>query len=141
MEFQIPKFIERQPRIIWTITFRQFIFLAITAGALGILYLSIRSKTVFWFVASITAFVSFLMVFVKVQGRPFSIFFANLIKYIFNAKLYIWRRKAAPQKLFKKVEMTAVQKKRLQEMRQTPPLKITERSRLRDMANRVETGL
>lgn len=137
MEFQIPKFIERQPRIIWTITFRQFIFLALVAGGLGLLYLMLPSKFLFYLVAILTATFSFALVFVKIQGRPFSIVLWNFLRYSFGSKLYLWKRKAAPPKLLKKIEIPELKK----EEPKGPSLRIAERSRLREMTRRIETGV
>ena len=51
----MPKFIERQPRIIWKITFRQFLFLAGVGGALAFLHMTMKSKALFWLIAIIVS--------------------------------------------------------------------------------------
>lgn len=137
MEFQVPKFIERQPRIVWTITFRQFIFLALTGGALGLLYLMLPSKALFWLITILVAGFSFALVFVKIGGRPFGTVLWNFLRYFIRPRLYLWERRAAPPRLLKRTE--ALGKKREEE--RGPSLKIGERSRLKEMARRVETGV
>ena len=136
MEFLIPKFIERQPRIIWTITFRQFIFLALVGGGLGLLYLMIASKFLFWLIAILTMGFSFAFVFVRIGGRPFGIVLFHFFHYITRPKLYLWQRKAAPPKLLKKAKVPEAK-----EEREGPILKIAEKSRLREMARKIETGV
>lgn len=137
MEFQIPQFIERQPRIIWTITLRQMIFLFLVTGALALVYLVLPSKLLFYFIAIVVAFFCFAIVFVKIHGRPFSTVIWNFLRYIFSSKLYLWQRKTAPPKLLKKVEIPAIKKEEVK----GPVLKIVEKSRLREMARRIETGV
>lgn len=138
MEFQVPKFIERQPRIIWTITFRQFIFLICVAGALGLLYLMVPSKPLFYLVAFLSGIFSFTLVFVKIGGRPFSKVLWNFMLYFMGPKLYLWERKAAPPRLLKKTKIPEIKREKVPP---TPSLRIAEKSRLKEMARKIETGV
>lgn len=137
MEFQIPKFIERQPKIIWTITFRQFIFLALVGGGLILLHLILSSKFLFWLIAIFVFGFSFALVLIKIQGRPFSVVLWNFLKYSFSSKLYLWQRKAAPPKILKKIEIPKIEK----EEAKGPALKIAEKSRLKEIARKIEIGV
>jgi hypothetical protein len=135
MEFQVPKFIERQPVIIWTITFRQFMFLALAAGGLGILYLILPSRLLFFFIAFWVLVFSFFAIFVKIGGRPFSVVLVNFFRYTFSSKIYLWQRKAAPPRLLKKTSLAPVKKEAIPGV----ALKVTERSYLGEMAKKIET--
>jgi hypothetical protein len=137
MEFQIPKFIERQPKIIGTITFKQFFFLAAIGGFLGLLYLALPSKPIFFLIALPTAAFSLALVFLKVGGLPLPIVLFNFLKYTINTKLYLWQKKAGEQRLLKKEEIR-VQKPTNLVFKTTP--KFTEKSYLKETARKIETG-
>lgn len=132
----MPKFIERQPVIIWRITFKQFIFLVMTGGVLGMLYLILPSKLLFYIIALFTGILAFALVFVRIGGRPLPIVLWNFINYLFGAKLYLWQRKAAPKRLLKKVKIEEEKPKEVSGI----SLKITEKSYLQEMARKIETG-
>jgi len=139
MEFAVPKFIERQPVIIWTITFRQFMILGVTALGLGILWLTLPSKFLFFVIAGLTVLFAILAIFVKIGGRPFSTVLFNFFRYTLGPKLFLWERKAAPAFVLKKAEGTD-KKEPLKNLTAESPLKIVEKSHLGEMARRIETG-
>ncbi len=140
MEFAVPKFIERQPVIIWTITFRQFMILGIGALGLGILWLTLPSKFLFWVIAGFAALFAFLAIFVRIGGRPFTTVLFNFFRYTVGPKLYLWERKAAPAFVLKKAAEPRKKEPSLKELTSESPLKIVERSRLGEMARRIESG-
>ncbi len=140
MEFSVPKFIERQPVIVFGITFRQFMFLGVTALGLGILWLTLPSKFLFWVITSLTALFAFLAIFVKIGGRPFSTVLFNFFRYTLGPKLYLWERKGAMAFVLKKVQPERKKEPTLKEITSESSLRIVERSHLGEMARRVETG-
>jgi len=137
MEFQIPKFIERQPKIIGTITFKQFFFLAAVGGFLSLLYLALPAKAIFFLIALPIVGFSLAMVFLRVGGLPLPTVLFNFFKYTINTKLYIWQRKAGEQRLLKKEEAKI---KKPENFIFKPTQKFTEKSYLRETARKIETG-
>lgn len=106
------------------------------AGGLGLLYLMMPSRGLFFLIATLTAIFAFAIVFVKIGGRPFGTVFQNFLRYSFGSKLYLWQRKAAPPRLLKKTKLPETKK----EEEGGPALKIVEKSRLKEMTKRIETG-
>ncbi len=136
MEFQIPKFIERQTKIVWIITFRQFIFLILMVGGIALLRLILPPLLFMPLVLLAVAF-AFATVFIKIQGRSFLTVFLNFLNYSFGSKIYLWKKKAAPVKLLKETQkpLKAEEKKEASSV-----LEIAEKSQLKKMARRVEIG-
>jgi len=95
VEFIVPKFIERELRIIGPITFKQFIHLAI-AGAICFVIYFIAPRPVFWVAVVFLGGGSFALAFLKVEGRPVVLRVFNFFKFLFSPKLYIWRAKKMP---------------------------------------------
>jgi hypothetical protein len=95
MEFVVPKFIERELRIIGPITFKQFIHLAI-AGAICFVIYFLAPRPVFWISLIFLGGGSFALAFLKVEGRPVVLRIFNFFKFLFSPKLYIWRAKKVP---------------------------------------------
>lgn len=136
MDFQVPQFIERQPRIIWKITFKQFLFLCLVGGFLAFLHLKLASRVLFWLIFLLLAPLSLALVFLRIQGKAFGFFILNFFSFLIKPKLYLWKRKTAPPKFLMKKEIKPKEKEE-----KLPSLKIAEKSRLKRIATRVETGV
>lgn len=137
MEYLVPKFIERKPMIVWKINFHQFVLLSLTGGVLGILYLVIKSKMIFYTIAFFTTLIGFSLVFIKIGGRPLPVVLMNFSAFIFKPRFYLWKRKSAPARLLKSAKMPIPKK---DEEKGTVSLRITDKSYLQDMMKRIETG-
>ena len=127
MEFIVPKFIERELRIIGPITFKQFIHLAI-AGAICFVIYFIAPRPVFWVSVVVLGVGSFALAFLKVEGRPVVLRVFNFFKFLFSPKLYIWRAKKMPFTITKLIKA----------MKEESPLTIGGASELRKKKKEVE---
>lgn len=134
MEFTVPQFIEREPKVIGPLTFKQFVFLAIPGGISFCLYFIIGKKNFPLFVvaAAILMLGGVAFGFVKIRGYPISIFLKNIFTFSLAPKIFVWRRKTLPPKI-KKVEK--IEEKKVVE----PLLKIAEKSHLQKLSTQVET--
>ncbi len=136
-EFTVPKFIEREPVLIWKITFRQFMILA-----LGVLVLTVLKFALppFLFYLTTTFFVifAFLAIFVKIHGRPFTTVLKNFVLYTFSPKTFLWKRKSSMPRLITKEKK---QKEKTKEDILESPLQVIGKSKLKEIARRVETGI
>ena len=92
MDFQVPQFIEREPKIIGPLTFKQFIVFAILGGISFVLYFGLP-KTIFYplvlFLFGITA----VLMLVKREGFPLYVIIERSFLFLFSPKLYLWREK------------------------------------------------
>ena len=80
-----------------------------------------------------------MAVFVKIGGRSFGTVLFNFVHYTFGAKLFLWERKSGTVSLIKRAKPKAETNKTNQPQA-ISALQITERSRLHEMARRIETG-
>jgi hypothetical protein len=95
MEFIVPKFIERELRIIGPLTLKQFLYLA----AAGSICFILKYLAPFWVFLSSCFFlggVGFALAFFRIGGRPLPIIIANFFKFSISPKLFIWKRKKVP---------------------------------------------
>jgi len=92
MQFNVPQFIDVEDKILGPLTLKQF--LLFLGGGVVILFLWYLLKI--WMVIIIALpLMLFLVatVFVKINGRPFFSFLTSWISFVFNPKVYIWKRK------------------------------------------------
>lgn len=139
MEFQVPQFIEQQPKIIGPLTFGQFVYIGAAGAICFILYFIIGKTNFFLFilVAIVLFFIAFSLAFGKIGGRSLPVVLGNFLKFSIAPKRYLWKTKEVPPKLImKKVEI----KKEKEKIEETP-LKIAEKSQLKRLSTQIETKL
>src|SRR3989344_2681258 len=126
MDFIVPQFIEREPKIVGPFTFKQFAFVG-TAGALTLfLYFFLKDKSFFLFIV-VAIFLNgsaLALVFLKMGGFPLPLVIKNLFVFLLRPRIYLWKKKFVAPKIFKK--------KPEEKTEEESPLRVAERSRLRD---------
>lgn len=134
MEFTVPKFIEREAKIMGPLTLKQFIYLAIPGAICFFFYFSIGKKNFFLFVlASMILFgIGLALGFVRIKGVTLPVFFKNLFFFLISSKIFIWKKKILPPR-FRKVE------KFKKEVEEEPLLKVAERSNIQKLSTLLET--
>lgn len=135
MQFQVPQFIEHEPKILGPLTFRQTSIMGGAAFACFLMYIYFGADNLFIFVMASGLIVSIaaLMAFVKIKGRGLPRFAANFFNYMISPKLYLWRRKETPVFLKMKQEV----EKDIEEEK-VSPLKITSKSKLENLGKRIQ---
>ena len=134
MRFTVPKFIEREAKIIGPLTFKQFVFFGI-AGTIGlILYYSV-SFSLFLISAVILGGGAFAFAFVNIGGRSILTILGNFLKFNLAPKIYIWKKIDSPAKVFEKEIKEAKRVEKKDEL----PLKIAANSQLKKLQTRIET--
>ena len=137
MEFTVPQFIEREPKIVGPFTFKQFIFIGI-AGGLCLLLFFVLPLAVFIIIAVVLLGGAFALAFLRIGKTQFPIFIKNLFIFLFKPRIYLWRKKSVPPKFLKKEEkIIKIDEK--EEIKKESVLKIAEGSKLRDLFTRLET--
>lgn len=133
MEFIVPKFINREPKIVGPLTFKQFLYLTIPGSVCFFLYFIIGKKNFFLFVliTVILMGVALAFTFLKIKGRPLPVFLKNFFSFTLASKTFIWGRKMMPPKIQKI--------KRTEEKVETQTLKVAERSHLQKISVDIET--
>jgi hypothetical protein len=99
MQFQVPQFIEVEDKIFGPFTFKQFIYVA---GSAGLGYMLWRAFPLFIAAPLIMVAVGFgaALAFLQLNGRPFILALEHGFYYLIHTKLYLWdaERSASKEK-------------------------------------------
>lgn len=96
MQFQVPQFIETEPKIVGPLTLRQFMYVGV-AGLL-VFFLFFILKPFFWFIiAAIVGLAALALAFGKYRGLRLTIVLKNILFYLWQPKLYLWKREETEQ--------------------------------------------
>ncbi|MBM3251014.1 MAG: hypothetical protein FJZ07_02155 [Candidatus Nealsonbacteria bacterium] len=138
MEFTVPQFIEREPKIVGPFTFKQFIYVGV-AGGLCLLLFFILPLPFFIVIALILLGGGFALAFLKVNKTSLPVFLKNLFIFSFlKKKIYLWKKKTTPPRFLKPEPKIPEEKNREDELKK-PVLRISPGSRLRDLFTQIET--
>lgn len=133
MVFNVPQFIEHEPKIVGPFTFKQFLYVGVAGGALFFLYFMIPSLVLFIFVAIILFAGALALAFFKIGGVPLPAIIKNILAFSTKPRIYLWmKKKGGPPKVIKKIE-------KVEEKKEESPLKVTGKSRLGELFTFLET--
>jgi len=103
MRFQVPQFIEIEDKIFGPLTFKQFVYLAGGGGiCVAIFYLLPRFIAIILIMP--VAVLALALTFYKVNNKPFVNMLEAVFGYVFNSKLYIWKKEQKEPRAKKKKE-------------------------------------
>ncbi len=134
MQYLVPKFIEREPKIVGPLRFKQLLFLGGGSLLIFVFYFFLPGFA-FWAMAIVIAIVAMGLAFLRPNNRPLSVFFKNVFKYIIGPKIYLWKRKKMipPVPVISKKESPEIQKKKQKDI-----LAIAPSSRLSRLKNQLD---
>ncbi len=135
MEFIVPKFIEREAKIVGPFTFKQFIFIGVAGGLCLFLYF-VLPIFAFVIVAVILLGGAFSLAFLKIEKISLPVFIKNFVSFLSNPKIYLWKKKGIPPKILKKEEKVI---KGEEGIKKEPGLKVARDSKLSELFTRIET--
>lgn len=139
MEFTVPKFIKHESKVIWFLSFRQFIILAVA----GVICLAAFYKTPFWLFLIISTFVggsAVVITFFKIHGRPPLVILKDFFFFIISPKVYMWKRKITPVSTVAKTTPSVLAEEISSfQQQQYPKQKKIKRSKLRSLSMKIET--
>ena len=135
MEFTVPKFIEREAKIVGSLTFKQFIFVAI-AGGISLFIYFILPFFLFVIIAVILLGSALALSFLKVSRTSLPELIVNFFAFTFKPRIYLWKKKTSPPKFLTKMKEPIPG---LREPEKEVKLKISKGSRLDELFTRIET--
>jgi uncharacterized protein YneF (UPF0154 family) len=102
MRFQVPQFTEVEDKIVGPLTFKQFLYVAGSIGAIVVLF-TFLPRFLAIIIALPVGVLGGMLAFYKVNNRPFIHVVEAFVKYTLTSKLYLWKheekaKKAAIQK-------------------------------------------
>ncbi len=92
MQFQVPQFIDTEPKIIGPFTLKQFFYIG-GAGALSFLCFFIFTFVLWVIITVFLAAAAAALAFLKINAQPMPIIVTHAVKYLLGPRLYLWRRK------------------------------------------------
>ncbi len=133
MQFTVPKFLERETKIIFGLTLKKLAVL----GCIGMFLFILKfflSKGIWYFLVFLAVGGFFFFNFVRVGGQNFYELFMNSFQFFFTARTYTWNKRegSSPIKIVKK----QVEEK----SHKASPLKFSPESRLFAMRSKIDVG-
>ena len=94
MEAKVPQRIDMEDQVIGPLTLVQFFYLLFGGLIIYILnsWLVGSFRIFFYFLAPILAALSLAFAFLKIQDRPFSVFFFSLISFVSRPRQRVWTK-------------------------------------------------
>jgi hypothetical protein len=133
MDFIVPQFIEREPKILGPFNFKQSIFLGIAFALCVFFYFFIKSFWIFLIVAFFLVAGALALTFLKFGGASMPDLLKNFFTFTSRPRIYLWQKKAIPPKIKKAAPLSK------KEVKEELPLKIAEKSQLNKLRSILET--
>jgi len=92
MQFKVPQFIDVEDKIFGPFTFHQFAFL-IGGGGMAFVIYKLLPIYISIFLIIPVIILSFLLVFYKINEKPFIYYLQAGLSYLTSSKLYIWKQR------------------------------------------------
>ena len=134
MQFTVPQFIEKEPKIVGPLTFKQFIFIGVAGGICLFLFFTV-SLFVFIILAIVLLGGAFALAFLKIGKTSLPIFIKNFFSFLFKPKVYLWKKKTSPPKFLRKEKV----EEKEEEIEEESKLKVSKGSRLNELFTHLET--
>ncbi len=114
MQFQIPQFIEHDPKILGPFTAKQSIYIGLALGVCFFLYFTLGKSNFFLYIIVCGAVfgLALALAFWKVEGLNIVDVSKNFVNYNANTKIYKWDRKESPVFLPVKTSKKAPEKEK-----------------------------
>ena len=133
-QFVVPQFIDVEDKVIGPITVRQFIIM-LAGGGLTFIAYKLSDFVLFLIQLVFILLVTFIIAFVKINGRPIHYFLLNIFQTFKRPRVRVW------QKFYSKSELRQYTKEKIAVL---PPLIRTRNkvraSRLAELSLIVDTG-
>lgn len=135
MDFTVPQFIEREPKLMGPFTFKQFLYLLVPGVIAFLLRFTIGKKNfpLFIIITVILFGIGLALGFVKIKGYTLPVFFKNFFFFSVGPKIFLWRRKVITPRFQKVVKMEKG------EVEEEASLRVSERSHLQQLSTHIET--
>ncbi len=128
MQFVIPKFIEKEAKIVGPFTWKQVLIIGMAGGITLLLYFALPFS-LFLISAILLLGGALTLAVVPIGGRTLPIVLSNLVRFGMSPKVYIWQKKPLAARPVKKPEKKQGE----------PTLEVAEKSMLKKLADTIET--
>lgn len=97
MQFKVPQFIDVEDKLFGPFTFHQFAYLLGGVGIAFVIYKILPLWIGIFLIIPVLA-LSALLVFYKINDKPFIFYLQAGVNYFISSKLYIWKQRLAKPK-------------------------------------------
>lgn len=100
MQFQMPRFLDIEDKVIGPLTFKQFVYMG---GGLGLAYVSYRylGFTYGFILIGLFLFLGISLSFWKPNSRPAIIMFQAFLNHYTKSHMYVWQRPTKAERMKK----------------------------------------
>ncbi|OHA53424.1 MAG: hypothetical protein A3A30_02815 [Candidatus Terrybacteria bacterium RIFCSPLOWO2_01_FULL_48_14] len=105
MQVKVPKFIDIEDKVIFGLTWRQFLFLGV-GGGVGIVAFYVLVQPLGTAIGVVSMTIGAIFALVKINNRPMHIFVYSLWNYFFNPRQYTWKKEATAARTAKVTKIT-----------------------------------
>ena len=92
MEFRVPQFIDVEDKLFGPFTFRQFVYMIGGGGMIFVIY-RLLPLWIGIFLILPVAGLTLLLIFYKINSKPFIYYLQAAVSYLISSKLYIWKQR------------------------------------------------
>lgn len=132
MEFTIPQFIEKEPRIVGPFTIKQFAFIGAAIVISVFLYYT-APFSIFIILSAVILSAGFSLAFLKINGLAFPIVIKNMFFFILKPRVYLWEK----ERSFQNIEYGEKRKEKKPEKKS--PVNMQRKSNIEDLFTKLET--
>jgi len=127
----VPKFIQMEPKIVGPLTFRQFLFFAVSTIVAVVIYFMVTFNV--FIVSSIILIIgAAAFSYLKIEGKDLQSFVINIFKFLIGSKTFIWKKGGV------RIKKTKAKIDPIEETKK-PPIKTSRKSLIKDLQTFVET--
>lgn len=135
MRFKVPRHIEYESKIVYSLSFKQLLYLAGGSVIIFFLYFVIPFVALFLFLSIIVAGISLSLAFINVGTQSFPEYITNLFHFSISSKTYLWEKKDLPPVL------RETKRKEKEEVKEDDDeFKPRGRSKLGEISTKIETS-
>lgn len=134
MKFQVPQFIEHEPKVIGPVTFRQAAYLGFPLAFIFLLYFTMSENLILFLILAIALEgTGAVLAFLTLSGKSVPRVLLEMLYFGIRPKKYIWMRRGKSSLRFRAMEYTNPAKEGL------PKVELTQRSAVGNLAVRTQT--
>jgi len=132
MQFQIPQFTEIEDKIIGPLTLKQFLYLAVGAFVVFILY-KLLSFYIFLILAIPVAAICLSLAFIRINQQPLMNTVKNFFRFLRKPDFYIWKKPEAKKFIEEKIDTQIIKKESINKRERIIP-----REKLQEIGWKIE---
>lgn len=137
MRFKVPRHIEYESKIVYSLTFKQLLYLAGGAVIIFFLYFIIPVFGLFLLLSIIIAGLSLSLAFVNVGTQSFPEYISGLFYFSTSSRTYLWEKKDLPP-VFREIKKE--NHKEGEEGKEDEEVKTKGKSKLGNISTKIETS-